>query len=77
MSKRIDYEAAAVAAMAVLGESPDASPDEVIASTAVAQVFATLAVAEQLRRANVIAYAAASRNLTGAHKEQIEREIGL
>lgn len=44
---------------------------------AAAQVHATLAVAEQLRAANVIAYVAAASSMSDGHKTWVEQEMGL
>lgn len=46
-------------------------------AVAIAQVHATLAVAEQLRIANLINYCANTDRISQGHKEWIEQEWGI
>lgn len=71
-SERIDH---AAEAWSLLERARVNSREDV--TVAAAQVHATLAVAEQLRAANVIAYVAAASSMSDGHKTWVEQEMGL
>ncbi|GAA4774441.1 hypothetical protein [Microbacterium gilvum] len=76
MTERIDHAAEAERILIVIDgvHGADLSLDEMIAS---AQVHATLALAQEQRAANFIAYCTAADALSQGHKAWIEEEMGL
>lgn len=72
MTEHIDHAAEARRIM-----SKPWSVESKAAAFAEAEVHATLALVEQQRIANLIAYCAAADTLCDGHKEWIEKEWGL